>query len=240
MSFGMPIPPSPLSFTRPMVVGSVSRRDAMASLDPVETGSNCDILEIRLDGLVSENGVPDRAVWKPFQDIPLLFTARRPEEGGLNGLDARARMELLERSLPDASLIDIEAASIPEMLRIVEKASAAKVPWIASFHDFKGMPTERDLVSALQRAKDAGAAVFKWAAMIHTPSDLVRLAEFQQEDHGIPVASMGMGPLAVVSRLLCAQCGSVLNYGYLGDEPTAPGQWDSGSLRRAISRLPQV
>jgi 3-dehydroquinate dehydratase-1 len=223
-----------------MVVGSTSRRDAIASLDPVETESTCDILEIRLDGLVLENAVPDRTIWHAFRQMPLLFTARKPEEGGLNDLDARARMELLEHSLPDASLIDIEAASIPAMLRIVEKASAAKIPWIASFHDFKGMPAEKDLVSALQRAKDAGAAVFKWAAMIHTPSDLARLAEFQQENHGIPVASMGMGPLAVVSRLLCAQCGSVLNYGYLGDEPTAPGQWDAGSLRRAISRLPQV
>jgi 3-dehydroquinate dehydratase-1 len=49
-----------------------------------------------------------------------------------------------------------------------------------------------------------------------------------------------MGPLAVVSRLLCAQCGSVLNYGYLGDEPTAPGQWDAGSLKRAMARLPRI
>ena len=59
------------------------------------------------------------------------------------------------------------------------------------------------------------------------PADLARLADFQLADHGIPVATMGMGPLAPVSRLLCAQCGSVLNYGYLGKTPTAPGQWDA-------------
>jgi 3-dehydroquinate dehydratase-1 len=48
---------------------------------------------------------------------------------------------------------------------------------------------------------------------------------------------MGMGVLAPVSRLLCAQCGSVLNYGFLGETPTAPGQWDSALLKQAISRL---
>jgi 3-dehydroquinate dehydratase I len=48
---------------------------------------------------------------------------------------------------------------------------------------------------------------------------------------------VGMGPLAAVSRLLCAQCGSVLNYGYLGETPTAPGQWDAASLKAAIGRL---
>lgn len=212
----------------------------MVSMDPAETRSYCDILEIRLDGLAMDNEAPDSSWWQPFRNIPLLFTARRQEEGGLGCLDARARMALLETALPDASAIDIEAASIPEMRPILEKAAAAGVPWIASFHDFTGMPEERDLRSALQHAKDAGAAVFKWAAMTRTPAEIARLAEFQQQDHGIPVASMGMGPLAVVSRLLCAQCGSVLNYGYLGDEPTAPGQWDAGSLKRAISRLPRI
>jgi 3-dehydroquinate dehydratase-1 len=48
---------------------------------------------------------------------------------------------------------------------------------------------------------------------------------------------MGMGPLAPVSRLLCAQCGSVLNYGFLGETATAPGQWDSALLKTAIARL---
>jgi len=63
------------------------------------------------------------------------------------------------------------------------------------------------------------------------------LADFQLTDHGLAVSSMGMGPLAPVSRQLLAQCGSVLNYGYLGNAATAPGQWDSALLKTAISRL---
>jgi len=37
--------------------------------------------------------------------------------------------------------------------------------------------------------------------------------------------------------LLCAQCGSLFNYGYLGNTATAPGQWDSALLKTAIERL---
>jgi 3-dehydroquinate dehydratase-1 len=212
----------------------------LAALRPDAVRRECDVLEIRLDGIASDAGSPDHSAWRGFANTPLLFTARRAEEGGIGSWSTARRMALLETALPDAALIDIEAASIADMQGVIRAAQRAGVPWIASFHDFTGMPEEKILLSALQSAKDAGAAVFKWAAMLHSPSDLVRLAEFQQQDHGIPVASMGMGPLAVVSRLLCAQCGSVLNYGYLGDEPTAPGQWDAGSLKRAMARLPRI
>ena len=93
------------------------------------------------------------------------------------------------------------------------------------------------LAAAAAKALDAGAAAFKAAARLHGPGDLARLAEFQLRDHGLPVATMGMGPLAPVSRLLCAQCGSVLNYGFLGSRPTAPGQWDAATLRHAVRKL---
>ena len=83
----------------------------------------------------------------------------------------------------------------------------------------------------------AVASAFKAAAMLHSPADVSELAAFQLADHGLPVSTMGMGPLAPVSRLLCAQCGSVLNYGYLGSSPTAPGQWDAAFLKQAIARL---
>ena len=146
-------------------------------------------------------------------------------------------MNLLESVLDEAALIDIEVASIDEMAPLVENLRARGIPWIASFHDFEKLPDTRVLEQAAKRALDAGAHAFKSAALLHDPADLARLAAFQLEDHGLPVATMGMGPLAPVSRLLCAQCGSVLNYGFIGKTPTAPGQWDAGFLKQAIARL---
>ncbi|MEO8614481.1 MAG: type I 3-dehydroquinate dehydratase [Luteolibacter sp.] len=200
----------------------------------------CDIAEIRLDIVREENGGVDASQWAHLSEIPLLFTARRMDEGGAGELSAKERMDLLRVSLDQAALVDLEVASIGEMGDLLKELEARQIPWIGSFHDFEKLPDPRVLNEAVQRAKDAGAAIFKTAAMLSDPAGLARLAEFQLADHGIPVATMGMGPLAPVSRLLCAQCGSLLNYGYIGKTPTAPGQWDSLLLKQAISRLAPI
>ncbi|MFZ9936965.1 MAG: type I 3-dehydroquinate dehydratase [Luteolibacter sp.] len=221
----------------PLVVGSFgSRSDLLATTADAASGQ-CDVVEIRLD-LMEDALQPEQpAPWRHLRGLPLLFTARRGDEGGHGALDAPTRVRLLERTLDDAACIDLEVASIPEAGGLIEKAHATKLPWIASFHDFGKLPESSVLESKAELAREAGAAVFKLAARLHSPGDLARLAEFQAADHGIPVATMGMGRLAPVSRLLCAQCGSVLNYGYLGSEPTAPGQWSAAMLRQAIAHL---
>jgi 3-dehydroquinate dehydratase-1 len=144
---------------------------------------------------------------------------------------------MLLEALDEAACVDIEVASIGEMAGLIDELRARKLPWVASFHDFEKLPKNAVLLERLGLAKSAGASVFKIAAKLHDPADVARLAEFQLTDHSIAVATMGMGALGPVSRLLCAQCGSVLNYGYLGQISTAPGQWDSLQLKQAIARL---
>lgn len=198
---------------------------------------SCDIAEIRLDLLPPHDTAHGSAPWSHLSGVPLLFTARREDEGGARSLPPTGRMDLLRDVIDEAACVDVEVASIREMEEVLAKLEARRIPWIASYHDFDRLPPTADLERAASLARNAGAAVFKAAARLATPADLARLAEFQLTDHGIPVATMGMGPLAPVSRLLCAQCGSVLNYGYLGKTATAPGQWDSGLLKTAIARL---
>lgn len=198
---------------------------------------SCDIAEVRLDLLYAGDVGLDSQLWHHLSEVPLLFTARRIEEGGQHALDAATRMILLRGALDQAAWVDIEVASIPEMGGLLAELAESAIPWIASYHDFAKLPATAELERAAQRAKAAGAAVFKAAAKLASPEDVSRLAHFQLGDHGLPVATMGMGSLAPVSRLLCAQCGSVLNYGYLGNTATAPGQWDSALLKTAISRL---
>ena len=175
--------------------------------------------------------------WEHLQGIPLLFTARMAAEGGAGNLDTATRETMLRGVLDDAACIDIELASIGEMSGLIDELRARGLPWIASFHDFEKLPENAVLEERLGRAMSAGAAVFKIAARLQNPTDMARLAEFQLAEHGIAVATMGMGVLASVSRLLCAQCGSVLNYGFIGQTATAPGQWDSLRLKEAIANL---
>ena len=223
-----------LTIGQPKVVGSYGSPDDLRKSTAEEVRQACDLAEIRLDLLVAAGGTAKSAQWLHLQGTPLLFTARRIEEGGALALSPKERMELLEPALPYAACIDIEVASIGEMSGLLDKLT---IPWIASFHDFEKLPPTSVLEDAAKRAKDAGATAFKAAAKLNETADLARLADFQLAGHGLPVATMGMGPLAPVSRLLCAQCGSVLNYGYLGKTPTAPGQWDAALLKQAITRL---
>lgn len=222
------------------VAGSFGSLQDLDNAAPEMVQAACDIAEIRLDILAAEGGEIQAFRWAHLAGIPLLFTARRIEEGGALPMDAGARARLLESVLPDASWVDVEVASIPAMGNLLEKLAEAGIPWIASYHDFEKLPENAALLHAAKLARDAGAAVFKAAARVDSPADIARLAEFQRDDHGLPVATMGMGPLAPVSRLLCAQYGSVLNYGYLGKNPTAPGQWSASCLGEAITRLPNV
>ena len=222
----------PLTKGRANVVGSFGGAEDLRLIHTTAVREACDIAEIRLD-LLAKNSNP----WGHLIGTPLLFTARRGDEGGHGNLNSAERMALLETSLDDAAYIDIEVASIPEMGKFIETLKSRNIPWIASFHDFSKLPETATLEDAARRALQAGASVFKAAAMLRSPTDMARLADFQLADHGIPVATMGMGSLAPVSRLLCAQCGSVLNYGYLGKTPTAPGQWDAALLKHAIAQL---
>lgn len=219
------------------VVGSFgSLRDLLDSTASSVHGA-CDLAEIRLDLLCRADAEIDGSPWHHLAEIPLLFTARRLEEGGALPLTPEARMKLLRGTLELASWIDVEVASILEMQDLLDEIADREIPWIASYHDFHRLPPTADLEDAAKQAKDAGAAIFKAAAKLNSPADLARLAEFQLADHGLPVSTMGMGPLAPVSRLLCAQCGSGFNYGFLGETATAPGQWDSALLKTAIARL---
>jgi 3-dehydroquinate dehydratase-1 len=221
---------------RPRVVGSFGgAADARAaSCDFVASCS--DLAEVRLD-LMQNEGTKDTKPWAHLTGTPLLFTARMAAEGGAGDLDAVTREAMLREVLDEAACLDIEVASIDSMAGLIHELRDRKMPWIASFHDFEKLPENAVLQQRLERAKDAGSAVFKVAAKLHSPSDVARLADFQLADHGIPVASMGMGALAPVSRLLCAQCGSALNYGFIGRTSTAPGQWDSLRLKQAIASL---
>ena len=216
----------------PVVVGSFGSAAALRDSSLATVHADCDIAEIRLDLLAAEGADTGHKAWQHLEGFPLLFTARRQDEGGPLALIASARIALLETALADASLIDVEVASIPEMRGLLD----GRVPWVASMHDFGKLPGRDLLEAALRTAIDAGAACFKVAAMMRSTSDIVALTEFQNASHDIPVATMGMGPLAPVSRLLCAQYGSALNYGYLGTKPTAPGQWDAALLKQAIQK----
>ncbi|MBC7979051.1 MAG: type I 3-dehydroquinate dehydratase [Armatimonadetes bacterium] len=229
----------PFIFPNPatLIVGSFGDLDSIIQSTPASLAEQCDLVEIRLDLYHKEIARTGPALWHHLLPFPILFTARRHSEGSPYDLNLRDRMALLKTALPDATMIDIEAISTSEMSGLISEIISEKIPWIASYHDFQQLPSRQKLLTHAEIAREAGATAFKVAARLQTMDDLTELAHFQMSDPGIPLSTMGMGVLAPVSRLLCAQAGSVLNYGFIGEKSTAPGQWSARQLRESIRSL---
>jgi 3-dehydroquinate dehydratase I len=81
----------------------------LRSITAVETMAACDLVEIRLDLLAAGGTTLSSNMWDHLTAIPLLFTARRSDEGGNPTLTPATRMKLLESTLEQAACLDVEA-----------------------------------------------------------------------------------------------------------------------------------
>ena len=222
-----------LSFTRPLVVGSVSDLAAWHVACAADS-LPCDVVELRADGLPADTD------WSALAQMhccrPVLVTVRHESEGGLRPMCTAERVQIARSLLPLAAALDWEIAQLPEVPELVAEARAAGVPIIASAHDFEKTPALDSLLEKEQQARALGATVAKFAFRLHSAEDMMTGVQLQRRASGTTTA-MGMGPLGAVSRLLYAQHGACLIYGYLGDTPTAPGQWSAALCRQALDAM---
>ncbi len=218
---------------RPQVVGAVHSPGALRRALRIQPGE-VDFLEIRVDSFAPDPSPLLRAL--PRLRVPLIITVRHPAEGGLHRLGFPRRRELFAQFLPFATLIDIELRSCVALASTIADARAGRVRVIVSEHHFKTTPTTARLRQTLRRARAAGADICKLAARADTPAALAQLLALFSPRPALPLSVMGMGTFGKISRLLLAQAGSVLNYGYL-DQPNASGQWEAVLLQKRLAEL---
>ena len=218
---------------RPQVVGAVHSPGALRRALRIQPGE-VDFLEIRVDSFAPDPAPLLRAL--PRLRVPLIITVRHPAEGGLHRLGFPRRRELFAQFLPFAALIDIELRSCVALASTIADARAGRVRVIVSEHHFKTSPTTARLRQTLRRARAAGADICKLAARADTPAALAQLLALFSRRPALPLSVMGMGTFGKISRLLLAQAGSVLNYGYL-DQPNASGQWEAVLLQKRLAEL---
>jgi 3-dehydroquinate dehydratase-1 len=214
-----------------IVVGTLHEPKALALLK--KQGSRLqaalDVLEARLDH-VGADKLPSR--WP----LPVIATARHPEEGGAGNLRALERRRLLTEALPWAAAIDVELRSARALSPVIAEAHQHGRTVILSHHDFSATPTLASLRKLARRASDAGADLFKVATTLRDPDDLRRLIDFQSATLPIPVTTMGMGPAGKFSRLVLCGFGAPLCYGWLG-APQVPGQWPALELKGMLAEV---
>lgn len=215
---------------RPLVVGTLHEAMGLKEASAWKSGrAPVDLLEARLDALTGLQ-LPRR--WK----LPVIATARHPREGGVGGHSPATRRRMLTEAVPWASAIDVELRSAQQLAPVIAIAHQHGRTVILSHHDFSSTPSLNILRRLASRAAAAGADLFKVAAFLNTPADLIRLAEFQAGKSPVPVVVMGMGPAGRFSRIVLAGMGAPLCYGWLG-KPQVPGQWPAVGLRPLLATL---
>lgn len=216
---------------RPLVVGTLHEPKGLDLVKKSESKvtASLDVLEVRLDHLDPDR-LPSR--WP----LPVIATARHPDEGGSGNLRSRERSSLLTSALPWSAAIDIELRSARALSPVIAAAHQHGRTVILSHHDFSATPTLATLRKLAGRASDAGADLFKVATTLRDRDDLGRLIDLQTAGLPIPVTTMGMGPAGKFSRLVLCGFGAPLCYGWLG-MPQVPGQWPALHLKGLLSEV---
>jgi 3-dehydroquinate dehydratase-1 len=224
------------SLSYPAVVGTVHSVSSLTEALHLRKGA-CDWVELRIDNFFPSRLTNLRAAAASLK-IPAIVTVRHPSEGGMaREINARQRRALYGEFLGAAGLVDIELRQAGPMAAVIAQARAAGIGVILSHHDFHRTPAATKLRQLARRARDAGADIFKVAATTREPRDLAMLIEFlANEKRTLPLAVMGMGRFGKISRLVLAEAGSCLNYGFLG-KPNASGQWPVALLKARIAEL---
>jgi 3-dehydroquinate dehydratase-1 len=221
--------------TNTHVVATVHSDASLAAARTLRAG-DVDFIELRVDAFAQD---PEPLLHAAAElPAPLIVTVRHPMEGGTAAaLTVEKRRELFEKFLHCAAVVDVELRSAMELSQVLENARASGTKILLSHHDFQKTPAREQLAALAQQAREAGADIFKVAAVASEASDLATLLDFLIcEKNGLALSVMAMGAFGKISRLLFAQTGSVLNYGFL-DQANASGQWPARLLKERIAEL---
>ena len=171
---------------------------------------------------------------------PLIFTLRSEVEGGAKfSLDTRNAVPLMIRAAESScfEFIDVELSLPSDVAQnIIDTAHQNDVQVIGSSHHFSETPSEESIVATLSNAAKIGADVAKIAVMPKVISDVVTLlaaTERASRELRIPLITMAMGSLGVVTRVFGGMFGSALTFA-AGTKTSAPGQLPIETLREIL------
>jgi 3-dehydroquinate dehydratase-1 len=178
-----------------------------------------------------------------LSDTPLLFTFRSSNEGGEKSIDVQEYVALNKAVILSnyADLVDVELGMGDDILaNLVEVAHLHDVKIIASNHDFEKTPSHDEMIFRLQKMQDIGADIAKLAVMPTTKIDVLNLLavteEFKDRYAKVPIVTMSMASMGLISRISGEVFGSSITFGTVG-KASAPGQMNASTLNQVLQSL---
>ncbi len=178
-----------------------------------------DLLEVRID-LIGDN-------WQELVgqlNKPWIACNRSANEGGKwSGNEARRIEKLLQAIELGAEIIDIELGTknLGNIIRLVKRRTKC----LLSFHDLEKTPTFDTMKQIVNKQAEAGADICKVVTTAQSFEDNLSVLRLIAEFPTTKLVSFAMGPLGVISRVLCPLAGGEFTYASIekGKE-SAPGQ----------------
>ncbi len=206
-----------------------------------------DILEFRAD-IYEDNdfaGVKDALtlIRDAQPSLPLLFTLRSKEEGGVCPLASWDYIEfnraIVKEDLVD--LIDLEYGHLKdEPNDLLDLAAAHQLDVILSHHDFEKTPSTEEIVTQYKDMLALKPLVAKLAFMPQVKEDVINLLEacrlVKESQPSAKLVAISMGELGRVSRSSGGLFGSSWTYAAIG-EAAAPGQVHYRDLRLLLDNM---
>jgi len=199
--------------------------DDLAAIKGVEPF--VELFEVRID-LIGE-GWP-----KLVQELkkPWIACNRIAGEGGRwEGNETSRIGELLKASELGADIIDIELRTkdLGEVVRLIKKRAKC----LLSSHDLAGTPPLDNLEGIIERQLAAGADICKVITTANSFDDNVRVLQLITAFPKEGIVSFAMGPLGLVSRILCPLVGGYFTYASIEEgKESASGQITVRDLRK--------
>lgn len=183
------------------------------------------------------------AIRAAFPDKPLIFTIRTNQDMDDLEISDEAYADAItyaaKKGLCD--IIDIEYSRGAELVsKLIKIVHDCGVKALVSRHIADSTPDEDAILDTLHNMQAVGADIVKYAAMPKLKGDVKTLMDatyrYASAADSVPVITMSMGKLGVLSRISGSLTGSCLTFGTVG-AASAPGQIDCEELSRILNVL---
>lgn len=230
----------------PMVGNTVEELEKEAEL--IHT-LDCDLVEWRIDFFEQVSNFQTVASLshnlKAILEKPLLITFRTKNEGGVFDLSESDYFELYKTIISNGNLnlLDVELF-MPEkqVNELIDLAHKNEIKIIMCNHDFQKTPEKEEIIHRLRSMQDKGADICKIAVMPTASEDVLTLLDATREMYEtyaqVPLITMSMGALGMISRVSGQVFGSAATFGS-ATTASAPGQVPVVELRKMLETLKQ-
>ena len=230
-----------------MICTSLQHKNLDALYEALET---TEMAEIRLDrcplsleeieGLFGSSDVPLVATCRiadiladlqRADGIPDTEKGRREQQIRAYDITERRLTKAVEAG---AAYIDLEMeAPAPMSKRLRKAAQENGTIVIRSYHDFAGTPSREKLAETVSQCREFGAEVVKIVTTAQCEADVQTVLSLYEDFDRL--IAFCMGEAGRQSRLDCLAKGAPYTYAaFTEDEATAPGQWTTASMEKAL------